>query len=166
MKLLFVVAMILSRFIILLGDGWANFSPLIAMSLFIGYYFTATEAVLLTFVSVVLSNLIINNTIYSEYFPQFSHGVNVYVLIFLVITLIGQTRKNILLTNLVSVFLFYLVSNLFVFLSGMYEYSWTGLLQCYIFALPFLKTSIIAQVFFGTLMFGGYELTARKYYGL
>lgn len=144
------------------GPWWANFSPLIAMSLFIGYYFPMSKAIPLTLVSVVLSNMIINNYFYIEYFPDFSFGFNSYVLIFILISMIGYTRKNILVTSIASVLLFFLFSNFLVFTSGMYGYTWSGLIECYTFALPFLKNSLLSQLFFGLLLFGGYDLYNRK----
>ena len=115
--------MIISRFIILAGTGWANFSPVIVMSLFAGYYFTLSEALLVTFIGVTLSNIVVNNTFYSQWFDGFSWGINVHTVLFLCITLMTRVIKNKIASNIISVLFFFICSNFLVYLTGQYGYG-------------------------------------------
>ena len=56
-------------------------------------------------------------------------------------------------------FIFYILSNLGVWLQGsMYPMNLAGLIQSYIMAIPFYRNPIIGDVFFTALLFGTYHL--------
>jgi hypothetical protein len=53
--------------------------------------------------------------------------------------------------------LFFFVTNFGVWLQGgLYAHSWDGLLQCYINALPFLRNTLLGDVFFSASMYAIY----------
>ena len=54
-------------------------------------------------------------------------------------------------------FLFFLISNFGVWFIGGYEKSLAGLLICYFNALPFFQNTLLSSIFYGGIMFGGYE---------
>jgi hypothetical protein len=52
--------------------------------------------------------------------------------------------------------LFFLLSNGAVWaFSGMYSLTWQGLVQCYIAALPFLEKTVLGDLFWTAVLFGG-----------
>lgn len=51
--------------------------------------------------------------------------------------------------------IFFLVSNFAVWLGGFYGYSLGGLTACYVAALPFLHHSLIGDLMYNALLFGG-----------
>ena len=58
--------------------------------------------------------------------------------------------------------LFFLLSNGAVWaFSGMYPLSWQGLVQCYIVALPFLEKTVLGDLFWTAVLFGGAWLVQR-----
>ncbi len=58
--------------------------------------------------------------------------------------------------------LFFLLSNLAVWaFDGMYPYSLSGLVQCYTMAIPFFRNSLLADLSYGLVMFGTFELAKR-----
>lgn len=64
----FILLAIASRLLILAGPGWANFSPMAAMALFVGAYLhNRKQAVAWTLLAVWGSNLILNNTLYDSF---------------------------------------------------------------------------------------------------
>ena len=74
----FLIFAIVSRFIILAGPSWANFSPLAPMALFAGFYLSKrSQGVLFTLLAVWISNILLNNFLYSSYFEGFSWGFDV-----------------------------------------------------------------------------------------
>lgn len=62
--------------------------------------------------------------------------------------------------------LFFLITNFGVYLEGWYGYGFSGLAQAYVMAIPFFRNSLMGDVFFSAVFFGGYELTVylnKKY---
>ncbi|MFM7773733.1 MAG: DUF6580 family putative transport protein [Candidatus Kapaibacterium sp.] len=58
--------------------------------------------------------------------------------------------------------LFYVVTNFAVWsFSGMYPWSVAGLVECYVLAIPFFRTSLVSDLAYGAIMFGAYELSSR-----
>jgi hypothetical protein len=52
--------------------------------------------------------------------------------------------------------LFFLLSNGAVWaFSGMYSLTWQGLMQCYVSALPFLDKTVLGDLFWTAVLFGG-----------
>ncbi|MFN2329611.1 MAG: DUF6580 family putative transport protein [Chromatocurvus sp.] len=58
--------------------------------------------------------------------------------------------------------IFYLVSNLGVWLAGYYPATPAGLLACYIAGLPFLGLSLIADTVYSALLFGLHALAGNR----
>lgn len=148
-ELLFLIVFVVaSRFAIVLGPEWANFSPLGALALYSGYYIRPTWfAVLTTFCLIIMSNMAIDNILYTEYYDGISWGINVHVFIFLLITWMGARRRNIWLSSIVSAVVFFLLSNYFVYLS-----AYTNLYAAYVAGLPFFKNTLISQLLFTALL--------------
>jgi hypothetical protein len=60
-----------------------------------------------------------------------------------------------------SALIFFLLSNFGVWAAeGMYAHTAQGLAICYTVAVPFLKSSLSADLFFSGLLFGAYQLVA------
>ncbi len=169
----FLALAIASRFFILAGPAWANFSPMASMALFAGTYFSnRLQAISWTILAVWFSNLLLNNILYTQYFPTFSLGFDgVHMGIFALISLLGSSNaKNAMNptkfigTNLISAFGFFILSNLAVWVASEIAYpkNVQGLLACYAAGLPFLKNSLLSQFLFSGLFFGAFEsLKAR-----
>ena len=133
-----------------------NFTPLIAMGLFGGAYIhNRSLAVLIPIGAMFLSDLFLgfHGTVY------FVYGS------FLLVTILGMVLiKKITIINctvaaLSSSFLFFLITNLGVWLtSSYYPKNIQGILSCYTMALPFLGNTLAGTLLYSSVMFGGYEL--------
>lgn len=165
---------IISRFIIVLGPQWTNFSPIGAMALFAGYYYKNKKfGLFISFLGLWSSNILINNLLYSSYFDGFSYGLNFsHTVLFLLITALGQwnQRGNLgfgrfLQMNLVAAFGFFLLSNFMVWLGSDITYTKDipGLIACYTAGLPFIQNTILSQLFFGGILFGSFQLIESRY---
>ena len=65
--------------------------------------------------------------------------------------------------TLLSSLMFFIVTNFGVWLlQDMYPKNLLGLLACYTAGIPFFENSLIADVFFTAVLFGGFALLERK----
>jgi hypothetical protein len=66
-------------------------------------------------------------------------------------------------TMLASSLIFFGLSNFAVWaLSGMYPLTWAGLTQCYVVALPFLDKTVLGDLIWTGVLFGGAWLVQRS----
>jgi hypothetical protein len=133
-----------------------NFSPIDAMALFSGAYlgrrwvaFAAPLAALL------LSDLVLG--FYSGMLFQYAA---VILIVFLgTLALSKVTVLRLVGTALASSILFFVVSNFGVWaVSGMYAHTLAGLSACYVAAIPFFQNTAAGDLFYATLLFGGFAL--------
>ncbi len=164
----FLAFAIASRFLVVLNPAWANFSPIASMALFAGAYISNRyQPILWTILPIWISNMILNNVFYSQYFNGFSWGIDfVQVGLIALIPFIGG--------NVATVLGFFILSNFAVwagdaigygFSAGnavVYAKDFSGLVACYANALPFLKNAILSQFVFSAVLFGGFEFVKSK----
>jgi len=87
---------------------------------------------------------------------------------FILVTLIGFWVRNhksaggIFAGSVLASVVFYIVSNFGVWLMGWYPRDAQGLVNCYVMALPFLRTFTVATVVYSCAFFGVYALIARS----
>jgi|TARA_B110001452_G_C15170451_1_gene406830 hypothetical protein len=84
----------------------------------------------------------------------------------LVIGLVSQYfNKNIsyrLTGTLLAASLFFLITNFGVWTTGMYSYTLSGLLNCYILAIPFFTYNLFSTILFSLLIETGFKLYKTK----
>ena len=131
-----------------------NFTPITAIALFGGVYFTnKITAYALPLVIMVLSDFILG----------FS-SITIFVyLAFIVVSFIGTQQKKVSIGSvLLGGLSFFVITNFGVWLLG-YPKTWTGLVECYTLALPFFRNSILGDLFYSGVMVFGYQYI-QKYY--
>ena len=150
-----------------------NMTPIGAMALFGGAYFGKKYlALLVPLLAMFLSDLVLNNVVYSQYYEGFvlfnAHSLWVYGSI-AVIALIGigllkkVTWTKVLGGALSATAVFFLVTNFGSWLSNpVYTKDISGLMQSYVAGLPFLRNSIIGNLAFSAALFGVYEMAIQK----
>jgi len=137
----------------------ANFSPLVGIALFSGVYLNKKHAYLIPLAIYVLSDIIIglHSTI------LFTWG-SILLIYYLGSKLRNhKTVGNIGLYTIVSSILFFVVTNFGVWLLGWYGYSLEGFIRCFMLAIPFFRTSLLANFIYVGLLFGTYEYFLRKF---
>lgn len=148
-----------------------NVSPLGAMALFGGAYFSKRYlAVLIPLLALWVSDVVLNNTIYAAYFEGFSwFGTPVVYLSIFVIALMGTKLlkkikvKNLLIASLLTSLVFFLITNLGSWWAlPMYTKDITGVIAAYTAGLPFFLSTILSNLFFTAVLFGGYELVKQR----
>jgi len=138
-----------------------NWSPLAAIALFSGFYFRGSS---LAYV-VPLGALLLSD-IFLGLYPAWGF---VYAG-FVASVWIGRrflkslSIKPVAAGLLGSSLLFFVVSNLGVWLmTPLYSKTFAGLWQCYVAALPFFRTSLLADLVFGGALFGVYALLQARF---
>ena len=139
-----------------------NFTPIAAMALFGGAYFTSRwMAFLVPLGAMFLSDIIIG-----------FHGTTMLAVYFsftLVVMLGALLKKHITLVSvplmaLISAVLFFLITNLAVWVgSPIYPQDLSGLILCYTAAIPFFHYSLLGNLVFTGILFGGFYLASVKF---
>lgn len=162
--IIFAVIAVVTRFL----PHPANFAPMVGVSIFLAYHLkNKWSGLALSIFLWWASNLIMNNIIYSAYFPTFSWlgGSFLAVAISLIIIhfLSQFTLKNIkfsnqLVTSIIGSTIFFVITNFSVFYdSNLYSQDLAGLSTCFLAAIPFFKMSLLGDLFYTTVMFGAYN---------
>lgn len=153
-----------------------NFTPLGAIGLFGAAYLERRWlALLVPLVALFITDLFINNVLYSAYFEGFAWITSGYIYLAMGLVVgngLLQTRKKtsgqrIVAASLSSSALFFLVSNFGVWAeSTMYPKTVAGLLGCYTAGLPFFGNTILGDLFFSAVLFGGYAWAVQRNFAL
>ena len=156
-----------------------NFTPIGAMALFGGAYFSEKwKAYLLPLFSLFLSDMIIQGIIFEgKYgFPLYDSWYWVYGT-FAIIVFSGKciikkvTIKNIVFASVTAALVHWSITDFGVWLVGctdittgmLYTNDLQGLVKCYYMALPYLKDFLLGTLFYSAIMFGAFELAKRKF---
>ena len=139
----------------------ANVAPIAAIALFSGAQF---ERKWLAF-AVPLAALVISDAIIGFY-PQ----MYITYIAFALVTCIGFALKNrqrplpIAVATLSGSVAFFLITN-FALWNGynLYPHTWAGVVEGYFAALPFFQQTVLGDLFYAALLFGGFALAERKY---
>ena len=151
-----------------------NFSPLGAIGLFGAAYFSKKwQALFLPIAATWLSDLFINNVVYAQYYPKFTWfyegfywQYGSYLLIALAGFLIFKKVKTstVLMGALASTTIFYLVSNLGCWIgSTVYAQNFGGLMTCYAAGIPFIKGTLLGDLFYSGVLFGSFALMQQRF---
>ena len=137
-----------------------NVSPIAAMALFGGACFSDKRiALLVPFLALLLSDFILG-----------LHDTMVYVYAgFALTVVIGfWIRQNmnfgrISIAVVGSSVLFFIISNFGAWsTSGLYPMTIDGLMQAYVAAIPFFQNSLLGNIVFTALLFGGFAVLQRN----
>jgi hypothetical protein len=136
-----------------------NFTPIAAMALFGGAYLNRSWAILVPLLALFLSDVFIG--FYSPVVMVSVYGS------FILTGVIGfwlKKRKNpgnVIFAAIGASILFFLVTNFSVWLGGWYPKNLTGLFESYTLAVPFFRNTLMGNLFYTGVFFGGYELILR-----
>jgi len=166
-----IVIMILVAAMTRLIPHYPNFTAVGAVALFGGAYLSKRMAFIVPVVALFISDLFLNNLIYATQFPEFYNGFMLFNVkglpvygAFIAVILIGMflikkaTVKNVLGSALLASVVFFLITNFAVWAgSVMYPKTLSGLIACFTAAVPFFWNTLLGNVFFVAVLFGGYE---------
>lgn len=150
-----------------------NFTPLGAMCIFGGAYFTDKwKACLTPLITLFLSDLVIQGVIYQgKYgFPLYEGWYWVYGT-FAIIVLIGNyvvkhvSVVSIVLASSIAALTHWIITDFGVWLggcNGLYTRDFNGFVLCYTMAIPYMLKFLMGTLFYSAIMFGVYELVKRR----
>ena len=149
---------IASAIILRLLPHLPNFAPIAAMALFGGTYLNKKYALLVPIAAMLISDWFIG--FYNPWIMASVYGS------FIIIGLIGlwlknhKTVPNVLGASIFGSIIFFLITNFAVWAvpHSMYPRNLQGLLQSYIMGLPFLKNTLLGDLFYVGALFGLYEI--------
>ena len=168
--LFFILLAVVGRVAGPLLPHFPNFAPLDAMALFGGAYFARKRwAVLVPLLAVWGSDLILNYQ-YTGYlqllYPGWYWQYGCYALMALLAHagLRQVTPLRVALGATTAAVIFFIVSNFGVWVgSAMYPHTGGGLLACYVAALPFFSHSLLSNLVYCSVLFGGFELAQWRF---
>jgi hypothetical protein len=156
---------------------WSNFTPIGAMGLFGGAYFTKQwKAVLFPLLTLLVSDLIIQAFVFNgQYGIMYSGWYWIYG-IFILITFIGKrlvkkvTVKNVIIAAITASLTHWLIADFTVWAGGGTDIrtmtplsrDWAGLQQCYIQGFPFMKNFLIGTLVYSGILFAVFEWVKQK----
>ncbi len=151
-----------------------NFTPIGAIALFGAAYFADKKwALLVPLLAIWISDLFLNNLVYSAYYDGFAWFTGGFLFIYgsiAMIVVLGYyllkkiTFGRVLGGALGASVIFYIVSNFGVWVtSPMYPPTLEGLIMCYTAAIPFFHYTIAGNVVYSAILFGGYEWLKATY---
>lgn len=155
---------ITAAILVLIGAGLRllphppNFTPIAAIALFAGAYLTKRVAFLLPLAALVISDVFIG-------YYSLPLMIAVYGSFALTVVLGFWLKKNkkwstVLGSSIVAALIFFFVTNFAVWaLSPWYAKSLSGLIQCFVLAIPFFKNTLLGNLFYVPVIFGSYELS-------
>lgn len=150
-----------------------NFAPMGAMAIFGAAYFTNKKlAILLPLLAFFVSDLLVNNLLYSGFYggftlftPGFYWMYGSIALIVLAGFLIMKkvNMKTIIGGSLAASIIFFLITNFGAWLGNpMYPQTIEGLMMSYTAGIPFFHYTIAGDLVYSGVMFGAFEYAKFK----
>lgn len=172
-RLAFITIMILFAAFSRMIPHMQNFSPLGAIGLFGAAYFTKKwQAFIIPISATFLSDLFINNVIYAQYNPNFvwfyegfywQYGSYLLITVAAIFIFKKVNTTRMVVGALSSTAIFFLISNAGCWLGNpAYEQNISGLMLCYAKGIPFLKGTLLGDLFYSGVLFGIFYFAQRR----
>ncbi|MDY0103624.1 MAG: hypothetical protein RBS07_11875 [Lentimicrobium sp.] len=146
-----------------------NFSPLAALALFGGaHYAKRRTAYLIPIIALWMSDLFLNYTFYGNFVPFYPGAVFTYASFALIVllgslTLNNLSPRNLFFTSLSASVVFFIVSNLGVWISGsIYPINAQGFVACYTAAIPFFRNTLAGDLIYSFVVFYGFAIAQSR----
>jgi hypothetical protein len=150
-------------------SAWTNFTPVGAIALFGGAYFSDKwKAYLVPLLTLFISDIALDYLYFGKFMLFYDGALPVY-LSYAIMVLIGTYIKNINVTNVVfaslgAVLVHWLITDIDPWLHGtLYSKSLYGYGESLVAAIPFEKGALLGNLIYGTILFGGFELAKSKF---
>jgi len=151
-----------------------GFAPQIAMALFAGsmvknHKYAFAFPLLSMFLSDLLYEMLFLNgftQIQGFYSGQMTNYLMICSLSFIGFYINSKKLSNIIAGSIAAPTVYFLASNFLVWIGGggyNRPKTFSGLLTCMTVGIPFYQTSIVATMFFGAILFGGYHLIQKSW---
>jgi hypothetical protein len=155
-RILAILSAILVAAVLRLVPHPPNFTPIGAMALFSGAYLGRKP---LAFAA-PLGALLLSDLVLGFYHGQATVYFSVALIVMLgMIALSRVSPLRVGAAAIASSILFFVITNFGMWLfSGIYPRTLAGLEACYVAAIPFFQNTVAGDLFYATLLFGGFKL--------
>ncbi|WP_028663712.1 DUF6580 family putative transport protein [Runella zeae] len=177
--LCFILAIALIRILnVVQPSPISNFTPIGAMGLFGGAYFSSRwKAFTFPLLALLVSDLVINAAVYRGQYGLMYDGWYWVYGIFALIVVYGKVLlnkiniKNLLLASVVVALSHWVLSDFSVWLAGGTDLrtglplsrDWSGLIQSLAQGFPFMRNFLAGTIAYSAILFGGFELLQRRF---
>jgi len=149
----------------------SNFTPVGAIALFGGAYFTDKwKAYLVVLVTLFTSDVLINYLYTSKWILWYGGSFWVYLTFAIMVFIGSRIRKANIATvgiaSLVSVAIHWLIIDLPWMYGTLYPHTLKGYGQSLVAAIPFERNMILGDIVFCAILFGGFELAKSRFAAL
>ena len=123
-----------------------NFTPIVTVAILSGYFFSNIYFSFLT--------LLISMFIADAFIGFHEHMFSVYISLLLISFIFYKISekinfKNLFMCSFIASLIFFIISNFGVWIiGGLYDRSLSGLVECYILAIPFFGNTFLSTVIF------------------
>jgi hypothetical protein len=138
-----------------------NFTPIAAIALFGGAQFSSKRiAFLVPLLGLLLSDLVfgffpITPVVYGSFALMVCMGIWMHR---------RHSVPRIAFAAVASAILFFILTNFGVWaIDNLYPKTVGGLVDCYIAAIPFFQNTLLGNLLYSTLLFGGFELAEYRF---
>jgi len=132
-----------------------NMTPVGAISLFASAKYGVKKALITTLVTMLVTDLLIG------LHPVMWATYGSLLVAVIIGRWVGKSNNatRLAYATFASSLVFFVVTNFAVWLApiSMYPKTISGLFECYVMALPFFRNSLIGDIFYTFIFFGGYE---------
>ncbi|RZJ53467.1 MAG: hypothetical protein EOO44_08370, partial [Flavobacterium sp.] len=148
---------------------WANFTPVGAVSLFGGAYFTdKKKAYLVPLLTLFISDLLINYLYFHKFVWFYGSALWIYlsfaVMVFIGTKIVKVNIASVIVGSILAVLAHWLLTDIDPWLHGnLYDKSSIGYLQSLVAAIPFERNLLVGNLVYGFILFGGFELLKVKF---
>lgn len=169
---LIVIAAAATRFFHLGGAvaGWFNFTPIGAIAMFGGAYFSdKVKAYLIPLAALVCSDLVLNYTVYYDVPGKLDAAIWTYISFLLMVTVGRYINKvnagTVIAGAFVCVLIHWIISDLSVVLmeGSMYPRTFAGYLLALQNAIPWERNLLVSTLVYSLVMFGGFEYAKSRF---
>jgi len=166
---LLLVAAAAMRLVNVKYTALSNFTPVGAIALFGGAYFTDKwKAYLVVLATLFVSDIAVNYMYTSKFILWYGGSFWVY-LCFAIMVFIGSLIKkasvaNVLVASLGAVLVHWLIMDMpWLYSTALYPHNLAGYGQSLVAAIPFEKNMVLGDMLYCAILFGGFELAKSKY---
>lgn len=144
-----------------------NFTPIGAMALFGGTYIANKRwAIVAPLCAMLLSDVALQLRDGNGFHSSMPFVYAAFIIIAMIGFLVRKSvqRPTIMVASLVGSIIFFLITNFGTWLTqDLYEHTFSGLMNCYIMAVPFFRGTVMGDLFYNLLLFGSFALIKWRF---
>jgi len=133
-----------------------NFTNLLALSFYVPLFLG------ISFIPVIIFSFLVTDLYFGFHSTLFFTWGSVALIGYLSVYFKGSTAKRFLGVSSAAI-LFFIVSNFGVWVLGGYGYTMTGLINCYILAIPFFWGTLFSTIIYAIIIEFAYKIYLRSY---